>query len=70
MEARRGARSKLDPGHVVENVRVVRRRLGRAKEALRSQVATLVVSGAERVLAADIDANRHAQLLDQLATDL
>ena len=44
--------------------------LNRAKEALRSQVATLVVSGAERVLAADIDANRHAQLLDQLATDL
>ena len=44
--------------------------LNRAKEALRGQVAALVVSGAERVLAADIDTSRHTQLLDQLAADL
>ena len=44
--------------------------LNRAKEVLRGQVAALVVSGAERVLAADIDASRHTQLLDQLAADL
>ena len=44
--------------------------LNRAKEALRGQVAALVVSGAERVLAADIDASRHSELLDQLAADL
>lgn len=42
----------------------------RAKEVLRGQVAALVVSGAERVLGADIDASRHTQLLDQLAADL
>jgi F-type H+-transporting ATPase subunit b len=44
--------------------------MNRAKEALRTQVATLVVSGAERVLGESIDAQRHSRLLEQLATDL
>lgn len=44
--------------------------MNRAKEALRAQVATLVVSGAERVLGESIDAQRHSRLLEQLATDL
>jgi F-type H+-transporting ATPase subunit b len=44
--------------------------VNRAKEALRGQVATLAVSGAERILAASIDRNRHAELLSKLAAEL
>ena len=44
--------------------------LNRAKEVLRTQVAALVVSGAERVLGDTIDAQHHSRLLEQLATDL
>ncbi|MCP8688326.1 F0F1 ATP synthase subunit B [Marinobacterium sedimentorum] len=42
----------------------------RAKEALRSQVAALVVAGAEKILEASIDEKAHAQLLDKLAAEL
>jgi F-type H+-transporting ATPase subunit b len=44
--------------------------VNRAKEILRGQVARLAVAGAERVLAASIDANKHSELLDQLAAEL
>jgi F-type H+-transporting ATPase subunit b len=44
--------------------------VNRAKEALRGQVATLALAGAERVLGSTIDADKHNQLLDQLAADL
>lgn len=44
--------------------------VNRAKEALRGQVATLALVGAERVLGATIDADKHNQLLQQLASDL
>ncbi|MEQ8484258.1 MAG: F0F1 ATP synthase subunit B [Pseudomonadales bacterium] len=44
--------------------------LNRAKEALRGKVAVLALAGAEKVLGASIDANRHGQLLDQLAAEL
>lgn len=44
--------------------------INRAKEALRGQVATLALAGAEKVLAANIDASRHGQLLEQLAAEL
>jgi len=42
----------------------------RAKEALRGQVATLAVAGAERILGATVDRNRHAELLAKLAAEL
>jgi len=44
--------------------------VNRAKEALRGQVAALALAGAERVLGSTIDADKHNQLLDQLAADL
>jgi F-type H+-transporting ATPase subunit b len=44
--------------------------LNRAKEALRGQVAALAVSGAERILTATVDRNRHAELLSKLAAEL
>lgn len=42
----------------------------RAKEALRDQVAMLAVAGAERILRKEIDATKHAELLDQLKAEL
>ena len=42
----------------------------RVKETLRAQVSTLAVAGAERVLGEQIDATKHAELLDRLAAEL
>ena len=42
----------------------------RAKEALREQVATLAVAGAERILRKEIDAKKHADLLTNLKQEL
>ena len=42
----------------------------RAKEVLRDQVALLAVAGAERILRKEIDAARHAELLQQLKAEL
>jgi len=44
--------------------------INRAKEALRGQVATLALVGAERILGASVDANAHDALLRQLAAEL
>lgn len=42
----------------------------RAREALREQVAALVVSGAEKILQREVDAQAHADLLTQLKQEL
>lgn len=42
----------------------------RAREALRDQVATLAVRGAEQILKKEIDPSRHAALLAELKTQL
>lgn len=42
----------------------------RAREALREQVAALVVSGAERILQREVNAQAHAELLAQLKQEL
>ncbi len=42
----------------------------RAKEELRKQVSTLAVSGAEKLLKREIDANAHKVLIDELAAQL
>ena len=42
----------------------------RAREALREQVAALVVSGAERILQREVNAQAHADLLAQLKQEL
>lgn len=44
--------------------------MNRAREALRSQVATLAVAGAEKILAKSVDGNVQAELVDQLAAEL
>jgi F-type H+-transporting ATPase subunit b len=42
----------------------------RARDELRSEVAAIAMAGAERVLAREIDAAAHRELLDQLAAEL
>ena len=42
----------------------------RAKEALREQVATLAIAGAEKILRREVDARTHADLLSQLQQEL
>lgn len=44
--------------------------VNRAKELLRAQVSALAIAGAERILEASIDRNRHAELLSKLAAEL
>lgn len=42
----------------------------RAKDLLREQVALLAVQGAEKILEREIDATRHRELLERLASEL
>ena len=44
--------------------------VNRARDELRHQVATIAVAGAEKVLAREIDAEAHRELLDRLAAEL
>ena len=44
--------------------------VNRAKETLRTQVAALVVAGAEKILEKSVDQAAHAQLVDKLAAEL
>ena len=44
--------------------------VNRAREQLRSKVATLALAGAEKILVAEIDAQRHGELVDTLAAEL
>jgi F-type H+-transporting ATPase subunit b len=44
--------------------------INRAREELRGQVASIAVAGAEKVLAREIDANAHRDLLSRLASEL
>ena len=41
-----------------------------AKEALRADVAALVIAGAERVIEDNIDASKHEAMLTKLASEL
>ncbi len=68
-EAKNDAR--LEGERIKEAARTeVEQEMNRAKEVLRTQVAALAVSGAEKVLGATIDADMHVDLLNQLAADL
>ena len=44
--------------------------INRAREELRGQVARIAVAGAEKVLAREIDATAHRELLTRLASEL
>ncbi|MCI3999719.1 F0F1 ATP synthase subunit B, partial [Klebsiella pneumoniae] len=48
----------------------VEQELFRARESLREQVAVLAVKGAESILRSEVDASKHAKLLDTLKQEL
>ncbi|MFA0809699.1 F0F1 ATP synthase subunit B [Microbulbifer epialgicus] len=48
----------------------IEQEVNRAKEQLRSRVAALSVLGAEKILAVNIDAKAHDDLIDKLAAEL
>ena len=48
----------------------VEQEVNRAREELRGQVASIAVAGAERIIAKEIDATTHKNLLDKLAAEI
>ncbi len=48
----------------------VEQEVNRAREELRGEVASIAVAGAERIIAKEIDAAAHKDLLDKLAAEI
>jgi F-type H+-transporting ATPase subunit b len=48
----------------------VEQEANRAREELRGQVSAIAISGAEKILRREIDANSHKDLLDKLAAEI
>ncbi|EMP54531.1 membrane-bound ATP synthase, F0 sector, subunit b [Marinobacter santoriniensis NKSG1] len=48
----------------------IEREQNRAKEALRAELASLVVIGAEKILETSVDAKAHSEMLDKLSAQL
>jgi F-type H+-transporting ATPase subunit b len=65
-EAAKQEGAKLVAGAQAE----IEQEIARAREALRAQVAMLVVSGASKILEREVDPKTHAQLLQSLAAEL
>ena len=67
-EAKAAAVMEADRVKELANAEVEREK-AQAKEQLMSQVSALAIAGAEKVLAAEIDADKHADLLKQLVEE-
>jgi F-type H+-transporting ATPase subunit b len=68
-EAKQQAREEGDRLKVAAQAEI-EQDVNRAREKLRSQVSTLAVAGAEKILKSSIDVNVHKELVDQLAAEL
>ncbi|HEX4885993.1 MAG TPA: F0F1 ATP synthase subunit B [Casimicrobiaceae bacterium] len=59
--------AKAEAERIIVGARAeVAQEVARAREQLREQVAALAVAGAERILAREVDARAHAELLDSI----
>ncbi|HZR04028.1 MAG TPA: F0F1 ATP synthase subunit B [Burkholderiales bacterium] len=68
-EAKTSARSEGD--RIIAGAKAeIDQEVSRAKDALRAQVATLAVLGAEKILRREVDAQAHADLLRTVAAEL
>ena len=67
-EAKAAAVVEADRVKELANAEVEREK-AQAKEQLMAQVSALAIAGAEKVLAAEIDADKHADLLKQLVEE-
>ena len=57
--------AKAEADRIIAGARAeVAQEVARAREQLREQVAVLAVAGAEKILAREVDARAHAELLD------
>jgi F-type H+-transporting ATPase subunit b len=68
-EAKEQAKAEADRLIAAANAEI-EQEANRAKEALRGQVATLALAGAEKILEKSIDAKQHNELVSKLAADL
>lgn len=68
-EARRKAEETAD-GIVAQARAEAEQQVVKAREALRDQVASLAIQGAEAILRREVDAQAHAELLRQLKAEL
>jgi F-type H+-transporting ATPase subunit b len=65
------AQAKVEGDRLIQAARVeAEQQVVRAKTVLRDQVAALAVAGAEQILRREVDAQVHAELLDQLKAGL
>ncbi len=65
------AQAQVEANRIVEAAKAeAAQEMQRAKEQLRDQVAQLAVAGAQQILAREVNAQVHAQLLDQLKAKL
>lgn len=70
VEEAKGAASE-EAGRVTAAAQAeIEQEVTRAREGLRSQVAILAVTGAEKILGKEIDAKAHAKALDDLASQI
>lgn len=61
----------VEADRILENARQeAAQEMARARDALRNEVAEIVVAGAEQILAREVDKSVHAQLLEQLKAKL
>ena len=65
------AQAQVEADRILENARQeAAQEMARARDALRNEVAEIVVAGAEQILAREVDKSVHAQLLEQLKAKL
>ncbi len=68
-EARVGATEERD--RILQSAQAdIDQQINRARDELRGQVAAITVAGAEKILAREIDARAHQDLLDKLVTQI
>ncbi|MDH4021894.1 MAG: F0F1 ATP synthase subunit B [Gammaproteobacteria bacterium] len=68
-EARVGATQERD--RILQSAQAdIDQQINRARDELRAQVAAITVAGAEKILAREIDARAHQDLLDKLAAQI
>jgi F-type H+-transporting ATPase subunit b len=68
-EAKETARQEGDRLLVAAKTEIEQEK-NRVKEALRAELSAVAIAGAEKILGAEIDASKHAKLLDQLASEI
>lgn len=68
-EAKQNA--KIDADRIIANAKSeIQQEVNKAKENLRTQVASLAIEGAQKILEKEIDAKTHSAMLTKLSKDL